>query len=453
MTRRRAMHAHTEQGDTDSSAQSLHKEAEPSEISGLASNLQGNGFMAKGTWPRERNLGVGDDDARIRTGFRWYWLAAALVVILVALKLWLAAAVVVILVAFKLALNNDPVDVFVYGFAFIVMVILPQAFRILWPSYMIASVLISGIGYHAIKAFYGQSAQEYLHGLDANTVSESWNLFKRAMYAVKANNTDFYGPTVGQNTKWSSAFSLFYTNAILGSAWRLGRMGWKHRNDEASMKSLAVVVLLQQLLHMGLVRMHSTIRVNVRAAAEVAWEVIMNVRRARHAQVFSLSIVGGGIHVFLLLLERDGTHVLRFLKSRFNLIAKFCIDHVWYCLRLFLVDDPMLHLVGRRGEDSKLVEMCALHHLMEAMFGDLVLTVVVAFTPQMFDAWAEADLFVQIGSMMVLGYVSLNKTIPLQLEREGLNARNIGDFLLKCVVIGAHATILYHRKMTSQKND
>ena len=426
-TRRRAMHAHTEQGDdTDSSAQSLHKEAEQSELSGLASHHQGNGFMAKGTWPKERNLGVGDDDARIRTGFRWYWVAA----------------VVVILVAFKLALNNDPVDVFVYGFAFTVVLVLPQVFRILWPSYMITSVLISGIGYHAIKAFYGQSAQEWLHGMDANTVS-SRNFILRCMYAVKANNTDFYGPTVGRNTKWSSAFSLFYTNAIMGSAWRLGRMGWKHRNDEESMKSLAVVVLLQQLLHMGLVRMHSTIRVNTRAAAEFAWEVIMNVRQARHAQVFSLSIVGCGIHVLLLLLERDGTPVLRFLKSRFNLIAKFCIDHAYYCLRLFLVNDPMLHLVGRRGEDSTLVEMCALHHLMEAMFGDLVLTVGVAFTPQMFDAWAESDLFVQIGSMMVLGYVSLNKTIPLQLEREGLNARNIFDFLLKCVVIGTHSMILY----------
>ena len=220
-------------------------------------------------------------------------------------------------------------------------------------------------------------------------------------------------------------------------------MGWKHRNDEASMKSLAVVVLLQQLLHMGLVRIHSTIRVNARAAAEVAWEVIMNVRQARHAQVFSLSIVGGGIHVFLLLLERDGAHVLRFLYSRFNLILKLGIDHAYYCLRLFLVDDPMYALVGRRGEDSKLVEMCALHHLIEAMFGDLVLTGSVAFTPQMFDAWAESDLFVQIGSMMVLGYVSLNKTIPLQLEREGLNARNIVDFLLKCTVIMSHSMILY----------
>lgn len=434
-TRRRAMHA--EQGDSASSAQSPDKEAELSEPTGNTSRLrcERDGFIASPPW--ERNLGASDDDARIRTGFRWYWVAA----------------LVVTLVAFKLALNNDPVDVFVYGFAFIVMFILPQVFRMFLPSYLVCPVVLSAILYHLIKAFYGQSAQEWLHGLDANTVSESWNLFKRAMYAVKANNTDFYGPTVGRNTKWSSAFSLFYTNAIMGSAWRLFWMGWKHRNDEASMKSLAVVVLLQQLLHMGLVRMHSTIRVNARAAAEFAWEVIMNVRQARHAQVFSLSIVGCGIHVLLLLLERDGTPVLRFLKSRFNLIAKFCIDHFWYCLRLFLVNDPMLHLVGRRGEDSKLVEMCALHHLMEAMFGDLVLTVGVAFTPQMFDAWAEADLFVQIGSMMVLGYVSLNKTIPLQLEREGLNARNIGDFLLKCVVIGAHATILYHRKMTSQKND
>ena len=80
---------------------------------------------------------------------------------------------------------------------------------------------------------------------------------------------------------------------------------------------------------------------------------------------------------------------------------------------------------------------------MEAMFGDLVLTVSVASTPQLYDAWAEADLFVQIASMAVLMWASLNKTIPLQLEREGLNARNIRDFLLKCTVIGAHSMILY----------
>ena len=394
-TRRRTRHA--EEGDTDSSAQSPHKEAEPSELSGFASRQRGerDGFIASPS--RERHLGVGDDGAQ---------------------------------------------DRLVYGFAFIVTIVLPQAFRILWPSYLVCPVVLSAVLYHLIKAFYGHRLQEWLHGMDANTVSKS-NIFVRCMHAVKANNTDFYGPTVGQNTKWSSTFSLFYTNAILGLVWRLGWMGWKHRNDEASMKSLAVVVLLQQLLHMGLVRMHSTIRVNARAAAEFAWEVIMNVRQARHAQVFSLSIVGCGIHVFILLLERDGTPVLRFLKSRFNLIAKFCIDHAYYCLRLFLVDDPMYALVGRRGEDSKLVEMCALHHLMEAMFGDLVLTVSVASTPQLYDAWAEADLFVQIGSMMVLGYVSLNKTIPLQLEREGLNARNIVDFLLKCTVIMSHSMILY----------
>ena len=394
-TRRRTRHA--EEGDTDSSAQSPHKEAEPSELSGLASRQRGerDGFIASPS--RERHLGVGDDGAQ---------------------------------------------DRLVYGFAFIVTIVLPQAFRILWPSYLVCPVVLSAVLYHLIKAFYGQRLQEWLHGMDANTVSKS-NVFVRCMHAVKANNTDFYGPTVGQNTKWSSTFSLFYTNAILGLVWRLGWMGWKHRNDEASMKSLAVVVLLQQLLHMGLVRIHSTIRVNARTASEFTWEVIMNVRRAHHAQVFSLSIVGGGIHVFLLLLERDGAHVLRFLYSRFNLILKLCIDHTYYCLRLFLVDDPMYALVGRRGGDSKLVEMCALHHLMEAMFGDLVLTVSVASTPQLYDAWAESDLFVQIVSMAVLGYVSLNKTIPLHLEREGLNARNIRDFLLKCTVIMSHSMILY----------
>ena len=394
-TRRRTRHA--EEGDTDSSAQSPHKEAEPSEPFGTTSRQRGerDGFIASPS--RERHLGVGDDGAQ---------------------------------------------DRLVYGFAFIVTIVLPQAFRILWPSYLVCPVVLSAVLYHLIKAFYGQRLQEWLHGMDANTVSKS-NVFVRCMYAVKANNTDFYGPTVGQNTKWSSTFSLFYTNAILGCAWRLCWMGWKHRNDEASMKSLAVVVLLQQLLHMGLVRIHSTIRVNARAAAEVAWEVIMNVRQARHAQVFSLSIVGGGIHVFLLLLERDGAHVLRFLYSRFNLILKLGIDHAYYCLRLFLVDDPMYALVGRRGEDSKLVEMCALHHLIEAMFGDLVLTVSVASTPQLYDAWAEADLFVQISSMAVLMWASLNKTIPLQLESEGLNARNIVDFLLKCTVIMSHSMILY----------
>ena len=391
--------------------------------------------MGKGAWPKERNLG--------RTGSGGVS------------KMGVTALVVAFSIFILLSRNLDDEkshDVFVYGFAIIVVVVLPQLFFRNTPSYMIASVLISGIVYHLIKVFYGVHMQEWLHGWDANTVAKSWNPLTRFLYAVKANNTDFYGPTVGQNTKWSSAFSIFYTNSVLGSAARLFWMGWKRRNDESSIKSLAVVVLMQQLLHMGLVRIHSTIRVNARVA-DVAWEVIMNVRQARHAQVFSLSIVGGGIHVFLLSLERDGVPVWGLLKSRLNLIAKFCIDHAWYSLRLFLVPDPMLSLVGRRGEDSKLVEMCALHHLMEVMFGDLVLTVAVTFTPQMFDAWAEADLFVQIGSMMVLGYVSLNKAIPLQLESEGLNARNIGDFLLKCVVIGAHATILYHRKMTSQKND
>jgi hypothetical protein len=396
-TRRRAMHA--EQGDDSaSSAQSPDKEEWSEQASGLASRQRGerDGFVAYPS--REQNPGVGGDDAAQ--------------------------------------------DRLVYGFALIVMVFLPQVFRKLWPSYLVCPVVLSAVLYHLIKALYGQHLQEWLHGMDANTVSKR-NVFVQFMYAVKANNTDFYGPTVGQNTKWSSTFSLFYTNATLGSAWRLGRMGWKHRNDEASMKSLAVVVLLQQLLHMGLVRIHSTIRVAARAAADVAWEVIMNVRQARHAQVFSLSIVGGGIHVFLLLLERDGAHVLRFLYSRFNLILKLGIDHVYYCLRLFLVDDPMYALVGRRGEDSKLVEMCALHHLMESMFGDLVLTVSVASTPQLYDAWAEADLFVQIVSMAVLLWASLNKTIPLQLEREGLNARNIFDFLLKCAVIMSHSMILY----------
>jgi hypothetical protein len=94
----------------------------------------------------------------------------------------------------------------------------------------------------------------------------------------------------------------------------------------------------------------------------------------------------------------------------------------------------MFHIMGRRGQDSALVETCALMHLLESMFADFVMTVSVAFTPTMLDAWTQADFCVQVISMVFLMYFAR----PLQLQREGLDGRHLVDVFLKIAVIVSH---------------
>jgi hypothetical protein len=162
----------------------------------------------------------------------------------------------------------------------------------------------------------------------------------------------------------------------------------------------------------------------------------MNLTKSRHAQAVALSVVGCGIRAWSI--DSGGIHL------PWNLIAKLFIDTFWYCVILFLVDDPIYHLIGRKNEDCELVEVCALQHLMEAMICDTLVTVNVAFHPELFKTWTRADLEVQVASFFILIGVSLLSQIPLQLEKERLSLKNVIDLILKCIIIALHSAALLH---------
>lgn len=373
-------------GDSnDSSAQSPHKEEESSEPSGITSRMRGGEFIAQhnaGGPPEEGDAPT--DDVNFTVEFSVYFVGAS--------------------------------------FAFI-----PCVYHRLWPTGLgYQLVVYASIAYDLIKIFYSVHVQDWLNGLDADTLRNR-NLLVRYMHRMMADNTDFYGPDVGQNTKWSKVISLFYINSQIGHVVRSGWCVVRCGHDEVAMERLRDFVCTHQFFHMGVCRAQSMLYINQDETAGRPRVALLDTRRARHAQVFSLSIVACAMLITWL---RDYDNMLSV-----NLVVKFLVDNCWYCMRFFIVDDPMFHILGQRGQDSTLVETCALMHLLESMFADFVMTVSVAFTPTMLDAWTQADFCVQAISMVFLGYVSR----PLRLDREGLTAKHLVDVFLKIAVIVAHS--------------
>lgn len=383
-------------GDSnDSSAQSPHKEEEPSEpsgITGITSHMRGGEFIATGHPPPPGGPPEEDDaptdDVNFTVEFSVYFVSVS--------------------------------------FAFV----LPYLYHRLWPTHLgYQLVVYASIAYDLIKIFYAVPVQNWLNGLDAGTIRNR-NPLSQWMQRMKADNTDFYGPNVGQNTKWSKVLSLFYINSVIGHVVRSGWCVVRCGHDEVAMERLRDFVCTHQFFHMGICRAQSMLYINQDETAGRPRVALLNQRRARHAQNLSISIVTSALYVKWL---------LDYAMPSFNLVVKFLVDNCWYCMRFFIVDDPMFHILGRRGQDSALVETCALMHLLESMFADFVMTVSVAFTPTMLDAWTQADLCVQAISMVFLGYVSHNKSQPLRLDREGLTAKHLLDVFLKIAVIVSHS--------------
>lgn len=397
VTTRRLRPTHATRGDSDSSApvQSPRKEDEPSEpsgITGITSHMRGGEFIATGHPPPPGVPPEEDDaptdDVNFTVEFSVYFVGAS--------------------------------------FAFI-----PCVYHRLWPTGLgYQLVVYASIAYDLIKIFYSVHVQDWLNGLDVGTL-QNRNLLVRYMHRMMADNRDFYGPNVGQNTKWSKVISLFYINSQIGHVVRSGWCVVRCGHDEVAMERLRDFVCTHQFFHMGICRAQSMLYVNQDETAGRPRVALLDTRRARHAQVFSLSIVACAILITWL---RDYDNMLSV-----NLVVKFLVDNCWYCMRFFIVDDPMFHILGQRGQDSTLVETCALMHLLESMFADFVMTVSVAFTPTMLDAWTQADFCVQAISMVFLGYVSRNKSQPLRLDREGLTAKHLLDVFLKIAVIVSHS--------------
>lgn len=380
-------------GDShDSSAQSPHKEEEPSEPSGNNSRMRGGEFIATGHPPPPGGPPEEDDaptdDVNFTVEFSVYFVGVS--------------------------------------FAFV----LPYLYHRLWPTHLgYQLVVYASIAYDLIKIFYSVPVQDWLNRLDAGTIRNR-NPLLQWMHRMMADNTDFYGPNVGQNTKWSKAISLFYINSVIGHVVRSGWCVVRCGHDEVAMERLRDFVCTHQFFHMGICRAQSMLYINQDETAGRPRVALLNQRRARHAQTLSISIVTSALCVKWL---------LDYAMPSFNLVVKFLVDNCWYCMRFFIVDDPMFHILGRRGQDSALVETCALMHLLESMFADFVMTVSVAFTPTMLDAWTQADFCVQAISMVILGYVSHNKSQPLRLDREGLAAKHLLDVFLKIAVIVSHS--------------
>lgn len=285
--------------------------------------------------------------------------------------------------------------------------------------------------YWFVRAFYCESVQNYLR---SNTQSR----FLRKMFA---NAATFYGETVGTPTKWSQALAIFFLNAASCNGIRLSVLAVFVPDEH--MPGLGGVCLIQTLFHMGLIRMHSMLNA-VHTVANVITQTILHPTAAHHATLL-VSMIPAMLMNNLLC----GLIWTDFSKVHWNLVVKILADGFWYTLRLFIVRDPLLALVGKPSDNN--LELYVLQHLMEAMLDDFVLTMYVAFfcggNETVMFWWTSVDFFVQFLSFFVLAVVAFNA------EKLGIQAlkldsdwekkkRNCVDTCLKILIMAAHAAYL-----------
>ena len=241
--------------------------------------------------------------------------------------------------------------------------------------------------YWFVRAFYCEFVQNWLR---KNTQSR----FLRKMFA---NGATFYGETVGTPTKWSQALAIFFLNAASCNGIRLSVLA-VFVPDEY-MPGLGGVCLIQTLFHMGLIRMHSMLNA-VHTVANFITQTILHPTAAHHATLL--------VSMIPAMLMNNLLCEANFREMRWNLVVKILADGFWYTLRLFVVPDPLLALVGKPSDNN--LEQYVLQHLMEAMLGDFVLTMFVAFfcggDETVMFWWTSVDFFVQFLSFFVLAVVA-----------------------------------------------
>jgi len=281
--------------------------------------------------------------------------------------------------------------------------------------------------YDSIRCMFG--LRSYVSGISPPEYRNGITQWFLSLCEGMEDNEHFYGETVGCHTAWSSAISAFYTLAVSGHIVRLGWCSWSKSSLGVV---LSCVVVIQSLFHVGLVRIHSML------PSIPKWTTtggrILRMKNARHATICALTCVACAVHCFLWSVA---------VVPQMNVCVKLVVDGFVYCLRLFLVDDPMFTLVPRCANDGvKMVETYALQHLMCEMLCDFVMTAAVILNPELHRSWTQADLCVQVIAVVVLGIVSHQTSRPLHLERHGLSLKNFFDFLLKVVLIVAHVRVL-----------
>lgn len=282
--------------------------------------------------------------------------------------------------------------------------------------------------YWFVRAFYCESVQNWLRN---NTRSR----FLRKMFA---NGATFYGETVGTPTKWSQALAIFFLNAASCNGVRMFVLALF--TPDEYMPGLAGVCLIQCLFHMGLIRMHSMLNA-VHTVANFITQTILHPTAAHHATLI--------ISVIPAMLMNNLLCGANYRNVHWNLVVKILADGFWYTLRLFIVRDPLLTLVGKPSDNN--LEQYVLQHLMESMLSDFVLTMYVAFfcggNETVIFWWTAVDFFVQFLSFFVLAVVAFKaeklgiKALELDNDWEK-KKRNCVDTCLKFLIMSAHLTYL-----------
>jgi len=284
--------------------------------------------------------------------------------------------------------------------------------------------------YWFVRAFYCEFVQNWLR---SNTQSR----FLRKMFA---NGATFYGETVGTPTKWSQALAIFFLNAASCNGMRVFVLAVFVPGEH--MPGLGGVCLIQALFHMGLIRMHSMLNA-VHTVANFITQTILHPTAAHHATLLVSVIPAMLMNNLLCGLIWDSS------KVHWNLVVKILADGFWYTLRLFIVRDPLLALVGKPSDNN--LEQYVLQHLMEAMLDDFVLTMFVAFfcggNETVIFWWTSVDFFVQFLSFFVLAVVAF-KAEKLGIQALKLDSdwekkkRNCVDTCLKFLIMAAHLAYL-----------
>ena len=282
--------------------------------------------------------------------------------------------------------------------------------------------------YWFVRAFYCEFVQNWLRN---NTQSR----FLRKMFA---NAATFYGEIVGTPTKWSHALAIFFCNAASCNGMRVFVLALFVPDEY--MPGLGAVCLIQCLFHMGLIRMHSMLNA-VHTVAGAITQTILHPTAAHHATLI--------ISVIPAMLMNNLLCGVTFRNVHWNLVVKILVDGFWYALRLFIVRDPLLTLVGKPSDNN--LEQYVLQHLMEAMLGDFVLTMYVAFfcggNETVMFWWTSVDFFVQFLSFFVLAVVAFKaeklgiKALELDKDWEK-KKRNCVDTCLKFLIMAAHLAYL-----------
>ena len=369
------------QDDTDSSGESLHKTKDSNEPSGITSHLRGGGFNANGD---DANLTGNDAASQDR---------------IVTIVTRVGTIVLCVM-----ALYDDLVST---------------------TTFLSFLVFTFALTMWVFPAYFCQVFQEYLDtGNDWFCSAVQW--FQRTMGTT---SKEFYDGAHGEPTNHSRALSCFCANSfIVNAVYLLSSMCYGNAQD---LERLWAVVIVQCIMWSGLLMMHAMVPKSDNPVFDLLRRVL-GTRHARNAiSLLQMTIVPSIVKLFRI--KQDD--LCRFEPYTIAFGAVFCVDVMWYTLRLFKCGDPMYALTSKKGDTS--VEVYTLQYLMMSMLcKGVYLIASLGMSDEVKKVWIVVEVLVQLVSGGFCFWVG--QTYVPEKDKDS-NTRHVKDMVAKSFVFACVA--------------